>query len=70
MNDEPGELHGALRNQGFEEIERVAHLASSYALSTGEAAFRGDAVTTEIHLKQLRLCLMSMIETCKGLNGG
>ena len=72
MNDEPSspELISALRDQAFEEIERVSELAASYSRSLGEAAFRGDEATVLAHLKQLRLCCLSMIQTYKNLQGG
>ena len=59
------DLTTALRNQAFEEVERVAGLASSYSRAIGEAAYRGDDVTMLVHLKQLRFCLISMIKTYK-----
>lgn len=69
MQDKPSspELTSVLRDQAFEEIERVAGLAASYSRSLGEAAFRGDKATMEIHLRQLRLCVVSMIKTYKDL---
>ena len=66
MTDEPSpELISVLRDQAFGEIERLAGLAASYARSTGEAAFRGDEPTTLVHMKQLRLCCVAMIQTYK-----
>jgi hypothetical protein len=59
------DLTTSLRNQAFEEIDRVAYLASSYSRSIGEAAFRGDDVTMLVHMKQLKACLVSMIKTYK-----
>jgi hypothetical protein len=73
MQDDPSspELSSALRDQAFEEIERLASLTASYARSTGEAAFRGDETAMLVHLKQLRLCCLSMIKTYKDfLQGG
>ena len=64
------ELLSALRDQGFDEVERVANLAASYSRSIGEAAYRGDEATMIVHLKQLRLCCLSMIKTSKDLQGG
>jgi hypothetical protein len=64
------DLTTSLRNQAFEEIERVSSLASSYSRSIGEAAYRGDDVTMLVHMKQLKACLVSMIKTYKtGFNG-
>jgi hypothetical protein len=59
------ELISAQRDQVFEEIERQADLAASYARSIGEAAFRGDQVTIIVHLRQLRECLLAMFATQK-----
>jgi hypothetical protein len=56
-----------LRDAAFIEIERIAGLVASYARSTGEAAFRGDETTMLVHMKQARLCLISMIKTYKDL---
>lgn len=73
MQDKPPpspELVSALRDQAFDEIVQVATLAESYSRSIGEAAYRGDRTTVEVHLKQLRLCCVSMIKTYKDhLNG-
>jgi hypothetical protein len=71
MNDAPTpELLGSLRDQAFDEIERVGSLASSYARSVSEAAFRGDEVTMVAHLRQLRLCCIAMLRTHKeNMNG-
>lgn len=54
-----------LRNNGFEEIDRVARMSESYMRSLAEAAYRGDAVETLVHLKQARLCVVHMIKTYK-----
>jgi hypothetical protein len=64
------ELVSVLRDQAFEEIERVSNLIASYARSTGEAAFRGDETTMFVHMKQLRLCCVSLIRTYKENMGG
>jgi len=64
------DLTAGLRNQAFEEIDRVAHLASSYSRSIGEAAYRGDDVEMLVHMKQLRSCLLSMIKTYKAYFDG
>ena len=71
MNDAPSaEVASVLRDQVFEEVERLSDLAASYSRSIGEAAFRGDEVTMVVHVKQLRLCCLSMIKTYKDLQGG
>jgi hypothetical protein len=59
------ELGSVLRNQAFEDIGRVAVLVESYARSIGEAAYRGDQTTVEVHLRQLRSCCIAMIKTYK-----
>ena len=65
------ELTSALRAQAFAEIVQSATLAISYSHSLAEAAYRGDQLTVEVHLKQLRLCCLSMIGTWKDfLQGG
>jgi hypothetical protein len=55
----------ACRDLVFEAIQEPLNLASSYALSAREAAFRGSAATLEIHLRQLRLCVLNAISTYK-----
>jgi hypothetical protein len=71
MTDAPSpELRAVLRDQSFDEIERVAGLLASYARSAGEAAFRGDETTMGVHLRQLRLCCISMLKTYKEMADG
>ena len=74
MPDKPppsSELISVLRDQALDEIVRVATRAESYSRSIAEAAYRGDEVTVEVHLRQLRLCCLSMIGTWKDfLQGG
>ena len=67
MQDRPSlpEVSSVLRDQAFDDIREVSGLAASYARSIDEAAFRGDGVTVLAHLKQLRLCIVSMIRTYK-----
>ena len=65
----PSELTSALRNQAFAEIVQTATLAVSYSHSLAEAAYRGDQLTVEVHLRQLRLCTLLMIKTFKSLEG-
>jgi hypothetical protein len=67
MNDAPPspEAVSAARDQAFDEVERMADLAASYLRSLGEAAFRGDEATMLVHLRQLRLCCLAMIQTYK-----
>jgi hypothetical protein len=65
LDDPSAEVVAVLRDQAFIEIERVANLAASYARSTGEAAFRGDQTSVLVHMRQVRLCCVSMIQTYK-----
>jgi hypothetical protein len=64
------ELRAVLRDQALDEIERVASLIASYARSAGEAAFRGDETTMGVHIRQLRLCCLSLIKTYKEMADG
>ena len=64
------EVKTLLRNAGFETIMDVSDKAASYCRSIGEAAYRGDELTVEVHLKQLRLCCLAMIKTFKEDVGG
>jgi hypothetical protein len=64
------ELVSALRDQAFEELERLGNRAASYSRSLAEAAYRGDEATVEVHLRQLRLCVLELIQLYKGLSDG
>jgi hypothetical protein len=64
----PAALSGC-RDLVFEAIQEPLDLASSYALSAKEAAFRGSAATLEIHLRQLRICVVAAIQIYKELDG-
>lgn len=44
-------------------------LVLSYALSSREAAIRGDARLLGVHVAQLRLCVIEVISKCKELGG-
>lgn len=46
----------------FEFIAEKADLAASYARSVGEAAWRGDRATVGVHLKQLRLTAIALLQ--------
>ena len=59
------DVKAVLRNQGFEELIENADQAASYCRSIGEAAYRGDALTVGVHLKQLRALVVAMIKTFK-----
>lgn len=61
------ELVEALRSDLFEEVVRVADLSRSLCVSIGEAAYRGDQTTMTVHLRQLRACVLEMIDTQKTL---
>lgn len=58
-------VRGMLRAEVFEEVEKTADLAMSYCHSIGEAAYRHEALTVGVHLKQLRACVMWMIKLYK-----
>jgi hypothetical protein len=49
----------------FELISETMDLAASYATSAREATWRGDRETLELHIKQVRLSLLTAIETFK-----
>jgi hypothetical protein len=51
-------------------IGETVELAASYALSAAEAAWRDDKVTLGVHLRQLRLCVITAIQTFKELSHG
>jgi hypothetical protein len=70
MADAPSpEVVSVLRDQAFEEIEWVASRAASYARSAAEAAYRGDETTMGVHIRELRLCCLSLIQTWKEMGG-
>ncbi len=47
----------------FDLIVETVDLAASYARSASEAAWRGDRLTVGVHLRQLRLCVITAIQT-------
>jgi hypothetical protein len=49
----------------YQLISEALDLTASYASSGAEAAWRSDASTLEVHLKQTRLSLLTAIETFK-----
>jgi hypothetical protein len=65
MNAPSPEAIAVGRDLVFEAIREQLDLAGSFALSAREAAFRGNAATLEIHLRQLRLCVVNAISTYK-----
>jgi hypothetical protein len=61
------EAISAARDLGFEALIEHFVLAESYSRSAAEAAWRGDRTTVELHLVQLRLCVIAAIQTFKEL---
>ena len=57
------------RNMIYEALGDTAAKIESYSISLGEAAWRADAVTIEVHLRQLRACLIEAIGVHKMLSG-
>ena len=51
-----------------EAIVEAMDLASSYARSAAEAAWRNDHVTLDVHLRQLRIATITSIKTYKSLS--
>jgi hypothetical protein len=52
----------------FDAIVETCELASSYAASAREAAWRGDRGLLAGHLAQLRLCVITALDAHKRLN--
>jgi hypothetical protein len=59
----------AARDLVFEGLVEAGSLAESYSRSLAEAAWRGDRSTVEIHLRQLRDCIVTSIGIFKQLDG-
>ena len=51
----------------FEGLIEAGSLAESYSRSLAEAAWRGDRSTVEVHLRQLRSCVVTSIAIFKQL---
>lgn len=51
----------------LEALAEDLDLAVSYAISSREAALRGDAKLIAVHVAQLRLCVIEAISKCKEL---
>jgi hypothetical protein len=49
------------RDLVFEGLVEAGSLAESYSRSLAEAAWRGDRSTVEVHLRQLRACVVTSI---------
>ena len=60
---------GAARDLIFEALTETGSLAESYSRSLTEAAWRGDQSTVEVHLRQLRACVVASIDFFKRLDG-
>jgi hypothetical protein len=63
----PGAI-AAARDIAFEGLVEAGSLAESYSRSLAEAAWRGDRPTVEVHLRQLRACVVASIGIFKELN--
>jgi hypothetical protein len=63
------EAIAAVRDLAFEGLVEAGSLAESYARSLTEAAWRGDRSTVEVHLRQLRACIVAAIDVFKQLDG-
>lgn len=64
------EAISASRDMVYEYIVETAELAESYARSLGEAAWRGDRLTVEVHLRQIRACVLEAIGAYKTIENG
>jgi hypothetical protein len=53
----------------FEGLVEAGSLVESYSRSLAEAAWRGDRSTVEVHLRQLRACVVTGIGFFKQLDG-
>ena len=56
---------GVVDDMRLDMIVEVCDLASSYARSAAEAAWRGDRLTLGVHLQQLRLSTIEAIRLFK-----
>jgi hypothetical protein len=65
----PEHAASAVSDLQFDLIVETIDLAASYARSASEAAWRGDRLTVGVHLRQLRLCVITAIQTFKELGG-
>jgi hypothetical protein len=57
------------RDLVFEGLIEAGSLAESYSRSLTEATWRGDRSTVEVHLRQLRACIVAIIGIFKQLDG-
>ena len=63
------EAMATARDLVFEGLVEAGSLAESYSRSLAEAAWRGDRSTVEVHLRQLRACVVTSIGIFKQLDG-
>jgi S-methylmethionine-dependent homocysteine/selenocysteine methylase len=59
------EAISAARDLIFEALTETGVLIGSYGNSLAEAAFRGDKLTVETHLRQIRSCLLAGVDNFK-----
>jgi hypothetical protein len=57
------------RDLVFESLVETGSFAESYGRSLAEAAWRGDRATVEMHIRQLRACVVTAINVFKQLDG-
>ena len=69
LNAASPEAFAAARDLAFEGLIETGSLAESYARSLTEAAWRGDPLSVEVHLRQLRACVVVSIDFFKRLEG-
>jgi hypothetical protein len=67
--DASPEAIAAAHDLAFEGLVEAGSLAESYARSLTEAAWRGDRSTVEVHLRQLRACVVASIDMFKQIDG-
>ena len=63
------EAIAAARDLAFEGLVQAGSLAESYSRSLTEAAWRCDQSTVEVHLRQLRACVVASIGIFRQLDG-
>ena len=59
------EAIAAARDIAFEGLVEAGSLAESYSRSLAEVAWRGERSTVEVHLRQLRACVVAAIDMFK-----
>jgi hypothetical protein len=63
-------LEAVLDGMILDALAEDLDLVLSYAISSREAAIRGDAKLIGVHVAQLRLCVIEVISKCKELASG